>query len=90
MLLKDLCGSNFGGGIAKGIQNAQVCAIEQGWLNQLETLQEVTGIKPSERAVQRGYATYFKKGQLDLLRRLYELTGIKPSKKGYMAFIEPM
>ncbi len=60
------------------VQKKYATYVRKGRLGYLRSLQELTGIKPSEDVVQEGYATYVREGWLDDLRSLQELTGIKP------------
>ena len=80
--------------VGRKIQKKYATCIRKGNLDELRSLQKITGIKPGlpKDLVQKKYAAYIRKRQLSYLSCLQDLTGIKPSKdivqKGYADYVK--
>ena len=62
------------------VQEAYGYCLKNEQFTDLKQLQEIIGIKPSERAVQEKYALLVREGRFSDVSHLQETTGVKPSK----------
>ncbi len=79
--------------VERKIQKRYATYVGRGRLDHLRSLQEVTGIEPSEDVVQWGYAIYVREERFHCLRSLQKMTGIEPElsedvvQEGYAIYV---